>query len=147
MPAEQIGARVAAIYELQSAWLEPRLREIGVNWTTFQLLTTVFTAGKKASQVEVARRLGVTAATLSESVYAHVQKGLLEQVSSKHDRRVKVLQLTEKSKALMRQIRKLVTESETVMTNGMTDDDAEKLSAGLDQVLTNLESAIETLPS
>lgn len=138
---------MAAVYELQSAWLEPRLREIGVNWTTFQLLTTVSTAGKKASQVEVARRLGVTAATLSESVYSHVQKGLLEQVSSRQDRRVKVLQLTEKAKSLMKQIRKLVTESESVMTAGMSDSDSDHLSASLDTVLMNLETALESLPS
>lgn len=147
MPTEQIGARVAAVYELQSAWLEPRLRDIGVNWTTFQLLTTVTTAGKRASQVEVARRLGVTAATLSESVYAHVQKGLLEQVHSRHDRRVKVLQLTEKAKVLMRQIRKLVSESETVMTAGLSPAQNEDLSTALDHVLVNLENAISVVPS
>ena len=142
MPTEQIGARVAAIYELQSAWLEPRLRAIGVNWTTFQLLTTVSSAGKKASQVEVARRLGVTAATLSETVFAHVQKGLLEQVPSHRDRRVKVLQLTDKAKNMMRQIKRLVAESETALAGGLKGVEADQLAALLDRVLASLEVAV-----
>lgn len=142
MITEQIGARVAAVYELQSAWLEPRLRDIGVNWTTFQLLTTVSSAGKKASQVEVARRLGVTPATLSEAVYTHVQKGLLEQVASNRDRRVKVLQLTEQAKAQMRLIRRLVNESEEVMVRGLSNQDADQLSLALGVLLGNLEEAV-----
>ena len=73
----QIGAKVAAIYELQSAWLEPRLRAIEVSWTTFQLFSAIQAAGGKSSQVAVARRLGVTPATLSETVFAHVQNGLM----------------------------------------------------------------------
>ncbi len=141
MSSENIAARVAAIYELQSAWLEPRLKEIGVNWTTFQLLTAISMAGKKASQVEIARRLGVTAATLSESVYSQVQKGMIEQIPSKHDRRQKILQLTDKSKVMMRQIKKLVAESERVMTQNLTEAQAVEASQILDQILLSLEES------
>ena len=133
---------MAAVYELQSAWLEPRLRAIGVNWTTFQLLTTVSSAGKRASQVEVARRLGVTAATLSETVFTHVQKDLLEQVASSQDRRVKILQLTDKAKGLMRQIKKLIGESEALMSKGLLNGDSEQLAALLDRVMENLETVV-----
>ncbi|MBS1723170.1 MAG: winged helix DNA-binding protein [Armatimonadetes bacterium] len=139
MPPEQIGARVATIYELQSAWLEPRLRKIGVSWTTFQLLTTVASAGKRASQVEVARRIGVTAATLSETVYNHVKSGLLQQVPSERDRRVKILQLTEESKAMMRQIKRQIGEVEVLMTHGLSERQSSELASLLDKVLANLE--------
>jgi len=135
MPPEMIGPRVAAVYEVQSAWLEPRLRKIGVSWGTFQLLSAVSGSGQNASQIEVAKRLGVTAATLSESVYSHVQRGLLEQVASRKDRRVKVLRLTDSAKTLMRQIRKYVNESETVLSQGLTEKEANQLAALLDKVL------------
>ena len=79
MAQHLIGTRIAAIYERQAEWLEPRLADLGVSWATFQLLTTVAGAGEEASQIEVARRLGVTAATLSESVQGHVGRGLLKQ--------------------------------------------------------------------
>ena len=143
MPSEQIGARIATVYELQSAWLEPRLKGIGVSWGTFQLLTTINSAGKRASQVEVARRLGVTAATLSETVFTHVQRGLIDQVATNRDRRVKVLQLTDRSKGLLRQIKKLISESENLMAKGLKDVEAEQLAGLLDRVLLNLESDTE----
>ena len=49
-----IGTRIAAIYELQAEWMDPKLDELGITWSTFQLLTTVANAGERASQVEVA---------------------------------------------------------------------------------------------
>ena len=69
------------------------------------------------------------------------------QVCERHDRRVKVLQLTEKSKTVMKGIRKLINESETVMTKGLSSADGETLSATLDLILNNLESAIDEVAS
>ena len=136
-----MGPRVASLYELQSAWLEPRLEAIGVSWTTFQLLLTVAAAGENASQIEVARRLGVTAPTLSESVQAHVAKGLLSQVQGKKDRRIKVLTLTPKSQELMVQIRRLVAESEAVMTRGLSEGACRDMANLLDRAAENFESS------
>ena len=136
-----MGARLASLYELQSAWLEPRLEAIGVSWTTFQLLLTAAAAGENASQIEVARRLGVTAPTLSESVQAHVAKGLLSQVQGKKDRRIKVLTLTPKSQELMVQIRRLVAESEAVMTRGLSEGACRDMANLLDRAAENFESS------
>ena len=136
-----MGPRVASLYELQSAWLEPRLEAIGVSWTTFQLLLTAAAAGENASQIEVARRLGVTAPTLSESVQAHVAKGLLSQVQGKKDRRIKVLTLTPKSQELMVQIRRLVAESEAVMTRGLSEGACRDMANLLDRAAENFESS------
>ena len=135
-------ARLASLYELQSAWLEPRLEAIGVSWTAFQLLLTVAAAGENASQIEVARRLGVTAPTLSESVQAHVAKGLLRQVQTKKDRRIKVLTLTPKSQELMLEIRRLVAEAEAVMTRGLSESACRDLAKLLDQAAENFESSM-----
>lgn len=142
MTSEQIGARIATLYELQSAWLEPRLAGMGVSWTTFQLLATVTAAGRAASQVEVARRLGVTPATLSETVFLHVKRGLLEQVTSSRDRRVKVLRLTPDAKTLMRQIKRLLEESESLMTAGIGQEDSANAARILDRLRENLETAL-----
>lgn len=143
MPAEQIGVRIAAIYELQSASLEPKLKKLGISWTTFQLLTTIHSAGKSASQIEVANRLGITPATLSETVFSHVQKGLIEQVPSKSDRRVKVLQLTDTSKQLMKQIKKFLVESESVLLADLNQSEAEQLSGFLNRVLSSLDKSMQ----
>lgn len=138
-----LGARVAAVYELHSEWMEPRLEAMGVPWSSFQLLTTVANAGANASQIEVATRLGVTAATLSESVQAHMARGLLTRTRSEKDKRVKILQLTPRSQEIVRKIKDLVIESEEAMTRGVLPNEMAVARKVLDRVLQNLESALD----
>jgi len=141
-----IGTRIAAVYELQAEWLEPRLADLGVSWATFQLLTTVSNAGDDASQIEVARRLGVTAATLSESVQNHVDRDLLSQTQSDRDKRVKILALTPASKELLYRIRDLILQSEEAMTRGLLPHELSEVAKVLERVALNLESAIDKQP-
>ncbi len=138
-----IGTRIAAVYELQAEWMEPKLVELGISWATFQLLTTVANAGDSASQIEVARRLGVTAATLSESVQNHVERGLLTQSHSSKDKRVRVLRLTPRSEQIVRSIRDLVYESDEAMTRGVHPNELTVAAKVLDRVMQNLESALD----
>jgi MarR family transcriptional regulator for hemolysin len=137
-----VGPRIAAVYELHAEWIEPRLREMGVSWSSFQLLTTVANAGDKASQIEVATRLGVTAATLSESVQNHVDRGLLLQVQSKTDKRVRILTLTPQSEEIIRKIKSLVLESDEAMTRGILPDELTAFTKVIDRIINNLESAL-----
>ena len=144
MPTELLGTRVATLYELQSAWLEPRLAELGVRWTTFQLLATVVGAGDEASQAEVARRIGVAPATLSESVQNHVKSGLIDQALSSHDKRLKVLRLTVKGRRLMGEIRTLVKRCEEVMSSPVKERESKICAKVLDQMIVSLEKDLES---
>jgi MarR family transcriptional regulator for hemolysin len=116
---------------------------MGVSWSSFQLLTTVANAGDKASQIEVATRLGVTAATLSESVQNHVDRGLLVQVPSPTDKRVRILQLTAQSEEMIRQIKALVLESDEAMTRGILPAELTTMAKVIDRIIMNLESELE----
>lgn len=138
-----IGTRIAAVYELQAEWLEPRLVELGVSWATFQLLTAVANAGDDGSQIEISRRLGVTAATLSESVQNHVERGLLTQSQSEKDKRVKVLSLTATAREMIFKFRDLVLQSEETMSRGLLPHELAATALVLDRVMQNLESAVD----
>lgn len=138
-----LGARIAAAYELHAEWMEPRLTALGVSWASFQLLVTVSNAGANASQIEVATRLGVTAATLSESVQSHIERGFLTRTQSEKDKRVKILRLTPKSSEIVKKILELVAESEEMMTRGVLPDEMAVARKVLDRVMQNLESAID----
>jgi MarR family transcriptional regulator for hemolysin len=137
---ESLGPRVAAIYELQSVWLEPKLKKAKISWNTFQLLTAIEGGEERVSQAEVARRIGVTPATLSETVQQHVRAGMLEQRVDGSDRRVKILVLTEAGREKMKQIREMVRELENTMTKGLSDRTLQNVASALDQVAENLES-------
>ena len=143
MSRELIGARVATLYELQSAWLEPRLREIGVRWTSFQFLATIVGAGDAASQAEVARRLGLSPATLSETVQNHMSLGWIEQTKSEQDKRLKVIRLTPDGKKLMTKIRALVLECETLVSNSISIAESQKCAKALDKMIDALDNALQ----
>ena len=140
-----LGPRVATVYELQSAWLEPRLKALGVRWTTFQLLVTIIACGENATQADIARRLGVAPATLCESVQAHVAAGIVTQSPSK-DKRVKLLGLTANGKALTKKIGDLVGQVERLASAGLAERDNQVCANVLDAMITNLENALENRP-
>lgn len=136
------SSRISALYELQAALIEPQLKAIGINWTTFQLLSAVHGAGDEASQAEVARRLGVTPATLSETVTAHEAKGLLKRSASSTDKRVKILQLTAKSAKMLDKVLTIVNDVEEKMLNGIGVAPRDAAGKTLDRCISNLEKAL-----
>ncbi len=136
--------RIAALYELQSAYLEPKLRKQGMSFSTFQLLACVSSAGGDATQNDIARRLGISAATLSETVQVHVRKGLLEQTVSETDRRVKVLRLTKSANNSMKDIRKVLGKLEDIMVADIAGASLRGGLAVLDAAITNVEESLKT---
>ncbi len=136
--------RIAALYELQSAYLEPRLKKLGISLSTFQLLAVVHSSGGEASQIEIARRLGVSPATLSETVHLHIKKGLLEQVVSSEDRRVKILKLTKSSSSKLKDVRKLLDNLEEIMLKDVSGSTFRSALAVLDLALANVENRLKS---
>lgn len=147
MASVQLGGRIATVYELQTAWLEPRLQAHGLSWSTFQLLTTVSALGEGASQIEVARALGVTPATLSESVQGHIRKGLIQQVPSSTDRRIKVLELTPLALQKLEIVKRVAAEGEEIMVKGISKRDLEICCRVLDQASLRLQAAVDSDPT
>lgn len=141
MARPQIGPKIAAVYEMQSVIMEPRLKQQGIRWTTFQLLVTVSALGDQATQAEVGRRLGIAPPTLTESVQAHTQKGLLQQVPCPTDKRAKVLRLTHKGRQLIGSIRTIVKQTEDLLQAGLSEKQAAQLSALLDKAILALEKS------
>lgn len=142
MASADISTKVATIYELQAALLEPGLKKMKISWTSFQLLMAVSQGGGKLSQAAVAQRLGITPATLSEAVRSHVEKGWLKQSGSETDRRVKSLMTTNKAEKLLTTIRELVAEAEETALKGMSKAERASLAQALDQVVTNLRKRL-----
>lgn len=138
MPPTPLGPLIATLYEIQSSFLEPRLKAEGVRWSTFQLLATVMAAGEEASQAEVARRLGLSPATLSESVGAHVKKGLIEQIAAKGDRRKRILALTPEAKRQMRAVAKHVQEFEQLLNRQLSESERSQTAHNLSKIIDNL---------
>ena len=126
---ESLTGQAGVLVELLTSAMEPKLEESGITLGTFELLSAVYASGGRATQVEIARRLGITPPSLSEAVKAATQKGLAEQHSDADDARRKILKLTPKGKKTMQSIVKAVAQTETRMVDGI---DAEQLASAID---------------
>src|SRR5476651_1423749 len=89
-----LSGQAGLLCELLTAAIEPKLQETGVSLGTFELLSAVHASGGKATQVEIARRLGITPPSLSESVKGATARNLIEQHVDSDDGRRKILKLT-----------------------------------------------------
>lgn len=134
---------------MMTAALEPHLQAADLTLATFELLSAIHGAQGKATQADIARRLGVTPPTLSEAVHNALKRNLLEQVSDPQDARLRRLRLTKTGRAKITQVLEAMSQSERDMLIGI---DAESLGVArevLRQAIRNLARSITppTAPS
>ena len=91
---QSLSGQAALLTELLSSALEPHLRKSGLTPATFDLLTAVHASENGTSQADLARRLRVSAPTLSEAVHAAEERGFLTASKSTSDKRLRVIKLT-----------------------------------------------------
>lgn len=143
MSRPALGPQVASVFEAQQAFLEPRLKPLGIGLQGFQLLACIHRAQGRSTQTVVASALGVSAPTLSEAVKNLAKLGLIEQRTSDSDRRSKVLRLTPDGLRVVEDIRRLAAQSEQLMCAGLDDKSVAVASQVLDRMRMNLEQALQ----
>jgi DNA-binding MarR family transcriptional regulator len=140
---DSLVAQAGLLVELMTAALEPELEAAGITLATFDLLSAVHGAGGNATQADVARRLGVTPPTLSESVKAAVQRGLLEQAPDASDGRLKRLRLTGKGARVLSRILDGVSRTEETMRQGLDPQEISAAREVLRRATRNLARSLQ----
>jgi MarR family transcriptional regulator for hemolysin len=126
---ESLSGQAGLLCELLTAAMEPKLEGTGVSLGTFELLSAVHASGGKATQVEIARRLGITPPSLSESVKNAASRNLIEQHIDSDDGRRKILKLTSSGRKAMQTVVKGVNNAENRMVDGI---DAAQIAVVID---------------
>jgi len=116
---ESLSGQAGLLCELLTSAMQPKLVDTGVSLGTFELLSAVHASGGKATQIEVARRLGITPPSLSESVKGATSRNLIEQHVDSDDGRRKILKLTSSGRKAMQSIVKGVNNAENRMVDGI----------------------------
>lgn len=114
---DSLTAQVLMMSELLNAATEPALAVHGLKPSTFDLLSTIHSAGPDATQAEIARRLGIKPPSLTESLRG--LKHLVEQVPSETDSRVKHLRITDRGKTALAATVKAVEAVSKAITAGI----------------------------
>lgn len=143
MSRPALGPQVASVFEAQQAYLEPRLKPLGIGFQGFQLLACIHRAQGRSTQTAVASALGVSAPTLSEAVKNLSRLGLIEQRICDTDRRSKILRLTQDGLRTVEEIRRLAAQSELLMCAGLDEKAVVVAAQVLDRMRANLEQALQ----
>ena len=135
---DSIIGRASLLSELAASHVEVILREYGLGFGAFDLLAAASAAAERASQADLARRLGIAPPSLSEMVQTLSRKGLIEQVSSSEDRRTKQIALTARGKEVFSKCLEAVAESDRVATQGIEAQELEIAVRVLQTAIRNL---------
>ncbi|MFI4939357.1 MAG: MarR family winged helix-turn-helix transcriptional regulator [Burkholderiales bacterium] len=133
-----------ALHNTARAWrcaLDKRLKHLGLSqasWTTFAV---VYKAQQPLSQVELANRVGIEAATMVATIDRLVKAGFLRRESAAHDRRVKLVVLTDSGKQL---VDKVMTEANKFRDELLVGVDKRQLLAATEW-LEHLQSMAEAV--
>lgn len=138
-----LSGQAGLLCELLTAAMEPSLARSGLSLGTFELLSSIHASGNRATQIEIARRLGITPPSLSESVRSAVSRGLVEQHADSDDARRKILKLTPQGKKAMSAIVKGVNNAELEMIKGISEEQIYSAIETLTRVNRNLARMVE----
>src|ERR1700722_20029077 len=109
---DTLSGQAGLLCELLTAAMEPKLAEAGISLGMFELLSAIQGSGGRGTQIEVAKRLGITPPSLSETVKSAVGRGFVEQHIDSDDGRRKILKLTQAGRKAMQTIVKGVNTAE-----------------------------------
>jgi len=144
---ETLSGQAGLLCELLTSAIGPKLEEADISLGTFELLSAIYASGGRSTQVEVARRLGITPPSLSEAVKAASSRLLVEQHTDSDDGRRKILKLTPKGRKAMQSIVKGVNSAESRMVEGI---DATQIASVVDilrRVNRNLARILQETPA
>ncbi len=109
--------------------------------TRMQRLTIGFlhwNSDKEIYQKDLETEFAISRATASNMLSLMERKDLIRREPVEHDARLKKLVLTERAKQMHRQVVQDITETEQLLTRGLSEDDKCRLHQYLDIMIQNL---------
>jgi MarR family transcriptional regulator for hemolysin len=131
----------AALHNTSRAWkqaIDSRLKDLGVSQAAWMTIAMVAKAATPPSQKQLADLLGVEGPTIVAMVDRLVASNLVLRVASPHDRRVKLIELTDPGRAMYAQVKTRADELRTDLLAGV--DPQALLSAA--SLLEQLQASI-----
>ncbi|MBV8665959.1 MAG: MarR family transcriptional regulator [Burkholderiaceae bacterium] len=132
----------SALHNTARAWkaaVDRRLKYLGLSQASWTTIAAVAKAGQPMSQIELANRLGVEAATMVAMIDRLVKADLVAREASAQDRRVKFVVLTGAGTALYAKVR---AEADAFRTEMLAKVDVQQLQIAT-ELLEHLQGVTE----
>ncbi|HEY8027496.1 MAG TPA: MarR family transcriptional regulator [Burkholderiaceae bacterium] len=132
-----------ALHNTARAWksaVDRRLKYLGLSQASWTTIAAIAKSDAPMSQIELANKLGIEAATMVTMIDRLVKADLIQREASPHDRRVKLIVLTEGGKQLFAKVK---AEADVFRTELLADIDADKLLVAT-ELLEHLQRVTES---
>lgn len=132
-----------ALHNTSRAWkaaIDRRLKYLGMSQASWTTIATIAKSDLPMSQIELANKLGIEAATMVTMIDRLSKAGLIVREASPVDRRVKLIVLTGEGKALYAKVKH---EADIFRTELLADIDAKKLLIAT-ELLEHLQRVTES---
>ncbi len=132
-----------ALHNTSRAWkaaIDRRLKYLGLSQASWTTIAAIAKADAPMSQIELANKLGIEAATMVTMIDRLSKAGLILREASPVDRRVKLIVLTEEGKNLFAKVKH---EADIFRTELLADIDTKKLLVAT-ELLEHLQRVTES---
>ncbi len=136
--ARDITHRMIVTNQMHRRMLECNLEKISIHRAQHRLLMTL-AKNSFTSQVELARYLEVSAATIAVSLKALKKAGLISQKMREDDNRRNFVELTEEGRTLVEESCEYFDWLDQQMYQGFTEEEKQHLCNYLDRIYSNME--------
>ncbi|HKJ72909.1 MAG TPA: MarR family transcriptional regulator [Alphaproteobacteria bacterium] len=124
--------------------LDEQLRPLGQSSARMETMSAIAHAPASSQQIELAKRLGVEAATVTRMLDSLEAEGLVERLADPSDRRAKHIKLTKTGEAALAEVTAVAERLRNHLLEGIAPSSIDKANAFLARLLSRLE---EDLPS
>jgi len=136
---QALGPLLGHCAHLGKERMDARLASSDVTPAQTHVLLYLHHHGGQAPQSDITAHLKVKPSTANGILGRMEEKGLVERSVSAHDGRCRLITLTEKGAEEQAFFKRVFTETEALMTRGLTDAERQQLFGLLCRVLSNLE--------
>lgn len=136
----------SALHNTARAWklaVDRRLKYLGLSQASWTAVAVAAKAGEPLSQIELANRVGIEAASMVATIDRLVKLELVAREPSPHDRRVKLVVLTKAGQQLYGKVK---AEADAFRKELLANVDKQQLSAAI-KLLEHLQSVAEAVAS
>ncbi|VEG92499.1 MarR family winged helix-turn-helix transcriptional regulator [Legionella spiritensis] len=134
------------LYETAAAWrnlLDKRLKPLGLSQAKWRALLLLSMTKSPLTQIQLAKKLGIEAPTVVGLIDRLTKEGWVIRQDATHDRRVKVVYLTEKATLTLGQIQRTADELSKELLTPLSETELEACIATLQKVKKAAEEPYE----
>jgi MarR family transcriptional regulator for hemolysin len=127
--------RIILVARRYRAMLDEQLRPLGYGTARMEALSTIARASEPSAQIAIAKRIGIEGPTLTRMLDTLEADGLVVRRPDPHDRRTKLIELTEEGEIALEEIMRVAHAFRATVLKSLTDDELDQVNGVTEKLM------------